>query len=1110
MVVFARQDLVQDPPFLRLDLISCRNVLIYLQTDLQAKILATFHYGLRNGGFLFLGKSESIFQQENLFDVVDKQFRIFRRNNLEGKVPQTLFQMPQTIENTQVNVHKKLDAEHYLFETAIKAYVPATILVNANLDIQHIYGDVSDFLSIPEGKPSTNLMHLLLREFRPDLQMLQHQAERKFQAAIGRPRVVKRGDTQKCIRLVVRPTENDINSSYFLICFEIVPESPIREINVESDSNRNVSELEDELISTRERLQTVIEELETSNEEMQALNEEVQAANEELQSSNEELESANEELQSTNEELTTVNEELQIRTTELAETLNDLERVQNCVGFPIIAVSENLKILRFNAPAASLFSMSRSSIGLYLTALRLPVGMGEFSEHVQKSLIHNKVVEVALPTVERHYLLHIAPYNGLQGEIRGAIITLVDDTEHRANEREIHESREKLLSIMNNSTAIITLKDIAGRYEFVNHQFENVFNINAVDILGKTDSFFLSERISDNFRVKELEVIRTSQASESEDHIQYGDIDLYLLSTRFPLLGEDKLPYGICTQMSDITSRVKAESQLRLAARVFDRSSEGIMVTDAQQNILTVNDAFTTITGYEANEVIGKKPNLLNSKYQSPQFYEEMWESINTRGWWQGEIWNRRKKGDIYPEWLTINTIHDNQGKVVNYVGIFSDITIVKDSQKRVEFLATHDPLTGLPNRVLFLDRVRQAVLRGERNHDYVFAVLFVDLDDFKVVNDSLGHSAGDELLKEIALRLRELVRSSDTIARFGGDEFALLLEDTNVEEAEITARRLCLTIAKTVNLGEEKVHVGASVGIAIYPDDSKDSEILLKHADTAMYEAKSKGKSAHRFFTKELMKKADARLKMENGLRRAIANNELILHYQPQVDLATGQIISVEALVRWQTPEQGVISPTDFIPLAEKSGLITQLGEWVAGQACSQMANWLACGAKISHISINVSPEQFKRGHISQTIQRLLNHYHLPANYIMLEITESTLSEDNDLLLNELINLKKLGIKISIDDFGTGYSSLARIKNYPIDELKIDRSFIDGLAEAGHDKTITQTIIMMAKTLGFSVVAEGVESTEQLDILRDFNCDLIQGYFYFKPMPCDEIIKLL
>jgi two-component system, chemotaxis family, CheB/CheR fusion protein len=629
MVVFARQDLVQDPPFLRLDLISCRNVLIYLQTDLQAKILATFHYGLRNGGFLFLGKSESIFQQETLFDVIDKQFRLFRRNTLEGKVPQTLFQMPLIIENASVNAHKKRDAEHYLFETAIKAYVPATILVNANLDIQHIYGDVSDYLTIPEGKPSTNLMHLLLRELRPDLQMLQHQAERKFQAVIGRPRTIRHGEKEKTIRLAVRPTENDITTSYFLISFEPVPESPIREIgSVESDSSRNVNELEDELTSTRERLQTVIEELETSNEEMQALNEEVQAANEELQSSNEELESSNEELQSTNEELTTVNEELQIRTTELAETFNDLERVQNCVGFPIIAVSENLKILRFNTPAASLFSMNRSSVGLYLTALRLPVGMNEFSAHVQEALMHDKVVEVALPTITRHYLLHISPYNDAKGDLRGAIITLVDDTERRANERAIHSSREKLLSIMNNSTAIITLKDIAGRYEFVNHQFEKVFNVKAADILGKTDVFFLSERISDNFRIKELEVIRTTQPSESEDHIQYDNIDLYLLSIRFPLLGEDKLPYGICTQMSDITSRVQAESQLRLAARVFDRSSEGIMVTDAQQNILTVNEAFTTITGYEAHEVIGQKPDILNSKHQPPQFYEEMWDAI--------------------------------------------------------------------------------------------------------------------------------------------------------------------------------------------------------------------------------------------------------------------------------------------------------------------------------------------------------------------------------------------------------------------------------------------------------------------------------------------------
>jgi two-component system CheB/CheR fusion protein len=1111
MVVFARQDLVQDPPFLRLDLVSCRNVLIYLQNDLQSKVLATFHYGLRSGGFLFLGKSESIFQQDNLFDVIDKHFRLFRRNAIEGRIPQTLFQLPSIVEsNLANNVKKKLDAEHYLLDVATKAYVPPTILVNSSLDIQHIYGDVSDFLSISSGKPSTNLMHLILRDLRPDLQMLQHQAERKLEIATGRARSIKHGDLSQRYRLVVRPSEVGVSSPYFLVSFEpVLAEQIVSEVTTERENNRNVNELEDELITTRERLQTVIEELETSNEEMQALNEEVQAANEELQSSNEELESANEELQSTNEELTTVNEELQIRTTEVAETLNDLEKIQDCVGFPIIAVNEQLKILRFNSPAVSLFSLNRASVGLYLSALRLPTGMSDFTDQVQKSLANDKMIEVALPSIDRHYLLHISPYGNPQNSMRGAIITLVDDTDRRLIEREIHASREKLLSIMNNSTAIITLKDIAGRYEFVNHQFEKVFNIKSADVMGKTDDILLSPRIADDFRVKELEVIRKLTAIECEDHIQYGELDLYLLSIRFPLIGEDKLPYGICTQMSDITTRVLAESQLRLAARVFDRSSEGIMVTDTNQNILTINDAFSIITGYSSEEVVGKTPKMLDSKKQEKSFYVDMWRDISTRGWWQGEIWNRRKNGDIYPEWLTINAIHDNLGNTINYVGIFSDITVVKDSQKRVEFLATHDALTGLPNRTLFLDRVRHAAERGNRSDDTIFAVLFVDLDNFKVVNDSLGHAAGDELLKEISNRMRDVMRVADTVARFGGDEFALLLEDISIEEAEITARRICTTLVKPIKLGDEVAHIGASIGIAIYPNDSRDAEILLKQADTAMYEAKGKGKNVHHFFTKELMQRADLRLKMENGLRYAIENDQLVLFYQPQIDVATGLIVGLEALVRWNHPENGMISPVDFIPLAEKCGLITQLGEWVANSACAQVANWQANGYKVPHVSINVSLDQFKRGRIFQMMQRLLAHYHISPEYIMLEITESTLSEDSDSLMLELKKLKELGLKISIDDFGTGYSSLARLKDYPIDELKIDRSFINGLTEDSHDKVIAQTIIAMAKTLGFSIVAEGVETAEQLEILRGLNCDIVQGYFYFKPMPHNEITQL-
>jgi two-component system, chemotaxis family, CheB/CheR fusion protein len=415
--------------------------------------------------------------------------------------------------------------------------------------------------------------------------------------------------------------------------------------------------------------------------------------------------------------------------------------------------------------------------------------------------------------------------------------------------------------------------------------------------------------------------------------------------------------------------------------------------------------------------------------------------------------------------------------------------------------------LTELPNRLLFLDRVRQAVARGDRGN-YLFAVLFIDLDDFKVVNDSLGHAAGDSLLKEVAKLMRGLVRSVDTVARFGGDEFALLIENSTISEIEGTARRLCAAVGRSIYLGDQMAHVGASVGIAVFPDDSTDAEILLKHADTAMYEAKAKGKSAYQFFTKKMMEQADNRLRMENGLRLALEKNQLVLHYQPQIDLATGQLIGIEALARWPDPGNGMISPALFIPLAEKCGLIEKLGEWVTNAACAQMAQWLALGYQFPHLSINVSVEQFRRGGVLAMMERMLEFYHLPAKNIMLEITESTLAEDNASLLETLQNLKKLGLQISIDDFGTGYSSLARLKSYPIDELKIDRSFVDDITEQGQDRIIAQTIIAMSKTLGFTVVAEGVETEAQLDTLRHLNCDAVQGYLISKPLSADELIE--
>ncbi len=1110
MVVVARQDIIQDPPFLRLDLVSCRNLLIYLQNDPQAKVLATFHYGLNPGALLYLGKSEGIFQQETLYDVIDKSARIYRRRAGESRMTVPAFRLPDTAERGTASAAAP-DAERRLLDTAIRHYVPASVLINATFDILQMHGEVNQYLTVMPGKPNFNLQHLLRREMRADLQMLQHHAEHKQESAFGRRHSIKTLDGPRDVRLVVHPLERGVSGPFFLVCFEQLPVvEPVLlegEIRSTSEEGRNVRELEDELISTRERLQTVIEELETSNEEMQALNEEVVAANEELQSSNEELEAANEELQSTNEELTPVNEELQVRTGEGADTLNDLENIQNSVGFPILVCNENLGLSRFNSPAAALFSLTNASIKQPLAMLRLPPGMQDFTPIVRDAMENNRQVEVPVFSNERHYLLHVSPYETKVRGSRGAIVVMLDHTERLAAEREVRKNREMLLAIMNNSTSIITLKDLAGRYEFVNRQFETFFDVNAEVLIGKTDAKVLPRKMADDFRAKELDVVRQRIALEFEDHLTFPSLgDRYLHSIRFPLLSEDGVVYSICTQSTDVTEHKHAEDQLRLAARVFDRAGEGIVVTDARQVILTVNEAFTQVTGYSAEEVIGKSPAILASGKHNQDFYLDMWSRLQSQGWWQGEIWNRRKNQEVYPEWLTINSVKDAEGKVINFVGIFSDITIVKESQRRVEFLATHDELTSLPNRALFLDRVRQAVARTLRT-EATFAVLFIDLDNFKVVNDSLGHAAGDDLLIEIAKRMRECVRGSDTVARFGGDEFAMLLEDASVEDAEMTARRIAESMQRPHLIGRQTVYPSASIGICLYPDDGLDAETLLKNADSAMYQAKDGGKSTHHFFTDQLKHAADERLKIETGLRDAVEKNQLFLLYQPQIDIASGRLVGVEALVRWQHPEDGMIPPLKFIPLAEKTGLIDLVGEWVAATACRQLATWTAQGHQIPRVSINVSADQLRRTNMPALMRRLLSHYRLDATHIVLELTESALLENVDRVQQMLRELKALGIQLSIDDFGTGYSSLSYLRRFALDELKIDKSFVADIAQNLDDRAIAQTIVAMAQTLGFPVVAEGIETEEQLGVLRDIGCHVGQGYLFARPLSPEDLV---
>ena len=1107
MVVFARQDLVQDPPFLRLDLITCRNVLIYFQSELQARILSVFHYALRPDGYLFLGKSENVYQQDSLFGSVHKDARIFRRENVLTRPNLSagaFILSPAERAGTEIDKVVEKTAATLYQESAARFYQPPGILINGNFDILHLQGNVSDFLNVAEGRPNFDLPHLIRKEFAADLQTLTHQARHKQGSACGRARTLKLADGKRAVRMVVHAVEANQSNAMFLVVFE--PVARIRSVAGpgNSESGATVRELEDEIVAMREHLQAVIEELETSNEEMQALNEEVQAANEELQSSNEELEASNEELQATNEELTTVNEELQIKSTQLLEFNYDLESIQNCIGFPLISVNRGLEIERFNQLAAGLFSLGTPAVGMSLNRIKLPHGMQDFSHLVHQVIVDGEPVEQAISSISRHYALHIAPNISPRG-IRGAIVLLIDDTELHTSEQILRTNQQKLTAIMNASPTLSSLKDTAGRYVFVNHKFEEHFGVNADDIIGKTDRQIFGGRIADEFRQRDLEVLRNNSAQEVEERVPTARGERILNSVRFPLLGDDGVVYAICTQSSDITERKHAEDQLRLAARVFDHSGEGIVVTDANARILTVNDAFKRVTGYSEREAIGRSPSMLSSGKHGTEFFEEMWKSIQNNGWWQGEVWNRRKNGDLYPEWLTINSVRDAEGELVNYVGIFSDISVVKQSQKRIEYLATHDELTGLPNRMLFNDRLKMAISKCERNQSQL-AVLFVDVDNFKLINDTMGHDVGDILIKQVAESLKLCIRAGDTVSRFGGDEFTIIFEIENTSEVVVAAQRIVDSLSLPHQLDGKQVFTTASIGISLYPDDGADCQTLLKNADIAMYKAKERGKNNYQFFTGELRTLSHDRMYLINDLRQALASNAFHLVYQPQLDMQTGELTGLEALLRWRHAERGLVLPGTFIPLAEEIGLIGAIGEWVLDAVCTQIVAWREAGLKPPKVAINLSPKQFRKSHVPSLISRMLSEHGLQPDCLALELTEYALMDDTDYTLQMLTELQQLGVHLAVDDFGTGYSSLSYLKRYPINEIKIDHSFVDGIADDANDEAIARTIIAMANVMGMDVVAEGVETEEQRQALLSNGCRVAQGYLFARPMPVGQV----
>lgn len=662
-------------------------------------------------------------------------------------------------------------------------------------------------------------------------------------------------------------------------------------------------------------------------------------------------------------------------------------------------------------------------------------------------------------------------------------------------------------NVINSMPVYVFIKDNKSRYLYANQLTLALFQRSAEDVIGCDDTQFFPAETAERIRAIDARVLQHGETTEEEvESVADGRHRVYWEIKRPIYNGHGGID-GLIGLSTDISERKTAEEAMRLADLVYQNSSEGMTVTDANGVILSINPAFTRITGYAAEEVIGKNPRLLKSGLHDSDFYQAMWHALNTVGYWQGEICNRRKNGECYTEWLSINSIFNIDGSVHRRVALFTDITQTKELEHKIWHQSNFDALTGLPNRPMFYDRLGHEMLKALR-HGKSIALLLLDLDHFKEINDTLGHHYGDKLLQETALRLGHCIRESDTIARLGGDEFTIILNDLgDSRHAERVSKEILRQLAASFKLmNDDSTFISASIGISLFPEDATEIDQLLVKADQAMYAAKAQGRNRYCYFAPTMQEAMLRRVRLIEDLRKAVLDRQFTVYYQPIVSLKTGALVKAEALLRWIHPERGLISPSDFIPLAEETGLIIDIGDWVFHEAVSQLVRWQPLYGSNFQIGINKSPVQFcNEGHCREQWPEYLHRQGLSGRSIVVEITESLLMDGQGAAFDILLEFKNAGIQVAIDDFGTGYSSLAYLKKFDIDYLKIDQSFTQHLAPDSDNLALCEAIVMMAHKLGLHVIAEGIETIEQRELLAQIECDYGQGYLFSKPLPPEE-----
>ena len=678
--------------------------------------------------------------------------------------------------------------------------------------------------------------------------------------------------------------------------------------------------------------------------------------------------------------------------------------------------------------------------------------------------------------------------------------TFQDVTSSKRIERQLKQRESQLTAVTDAAQSLIMIVRVSdGVVRFSNPSSKHLLGVDPDQLVGRSFYDFFADAASYEALCDQVSAqgyVRSYQLSlERCDNQQ----------TVIFLAGLQKINFEneacFVVDLVDITETYLANQDLKLAASVFDNTAEAIVVTDSKNSIVSVNPAFTRITGYELADVKGQNPSILSSGRQSGVFYREMWVSLQEYGRWQGEVWNRRRDGELYAEWLSITALKSDDGEIENYVAVFTDITDRKEKEELIQYQANYDALTGIPNRVLFHDRLSRAISSANRQNQRC-ALMFIDLDRFKEVNDTLGHEAGDELLKEVAARLQKTVRESDSIARLGGDEFTVMIPYFNhINDVGVVAEKIINNLSKVYRLGRNSAHISASVGITVFPDDGSELKRILQNADQAMYAAKSAGRHTYRYFTPEMQIEVEQRQGLQNDMRQGLVNGEFELFFQPIVN-SDSLPVKFEALVRWMHPEKGMISPDQFIPLAEETGFIIPLGSWVFQQACRQLALWRKSYPELC-MAINLSSKQISTddSHTEHFID-ILHQYDLPSEAVTLEVTESLFLDPTGDSVQKLELLREQGFRIAIDDFGTGYSSLSYLKKLPLSIIKIDKAFVSDLDKAEGDRVLVDAILSIAQSMQLEVVAEGVETQSQADYLREKGTEMYQGWLFSKPLP--------